>query len=159
VPAGAPVRRWDRDLVGRAPTHRGARSNATGIGTRIRSGTRGVSSNGYCWRIRPGPQRSGIPVPPSPHPGQTPADRPPTGIPQQYPLLLTGQDDGLSLPWHGTVFVNPPYGRAIARWIAKARGEVERGNASKVVALIPARTDTAYWHEHIAGKVAVYFLR
>ena len=63
------------------------------------------------------------------------------------------------MPWFGTVFVNPPYGRGLAQWIAKARTEVEKGHAKTVVALLPARPDTAYWHEHVAGRAAVYFLR
>ena len=71
----------------------------------------------------------------------------------------TADDDGLSLPWFGDVFVNPPYGREIPHWIAKAHREVELGNAQTVVALIPARTDTAYWHEHVATQADVFFLR
>ncbi len=68
-------------------------------------------------------------------------------------------DDGLSLPWHGAVFVNPPYGRGLGAWVAKAKAEVLSGNARTVVALIPARTDTRYWHEHVAGVATVFFLR
>ncbi len=71
----------------------------------------------------------------------------------------TVDDDGLSLPWHGTVFVNPPYGRTLAAWIAKAHHEISAGRARTVVALLPARPDTRYWHEHIAGQATVYFLR
>ena len=81
--------------------------------------------------------------------------RPPVRARMHY----TAEDDGLTLPWHGVVFVNPPYGRELPRWVAKARAEVERKTARVVVALIPARTDTHYWHEHIAGKADVYFLR
>src|SRR5690348_10862313 len=55
---------------------------------------------------------------------------------------LTAEDDGLSAPWRGVVFVNPPYGRALARWVAKARREVELKHAKTVVALLPARPDT-----------------
>jgi phage N-6-adenine-methyltransferase len=72
---------------------------------------------------------------------------------------FTADDDGLSLPWHGDVFVNPPYGRQIATWIAKACDEVAIGNARIVVALIPARTDTQYWHQHVAGKADITFLK
>jgi phage N-6-adenine-methyltransferase len=72
---------------------------------------------------------------------------------------LTEEDDGLSLPWHGTVFVNPPYGRALSSWVAKAHREVQEGRARTVVALLPARPDTSYWHAHVAGHAAVYFLR
>ena len=78
---------------------------------------------------------------------------------RQSRVHYTAEDDGLSLPWHGVVFVNPPYGRELPRWVAKARSEVERGIAKVVVALIPARTDTHYWHDHVAGKADVYFLR
>ena len=72
---------------------------------------------------------------------------------------FTAEDDGLTLPWHGTVFVNPPYGRTLRKWVAKARQEVEEGRARTVVALLPARPDTSYWHDHIAGHAAVYFFR
>src|SRR5262249_5924081 len=41
----------------------------------------------------------------------------------------TEADDGLSLPWFGTVYMNPPYGRSIHNWTAKAKAEVEHGNA------------------------------
>jgi site-specific DNA-methyltransferase (adenine-specific) len=57
------------------------------------------------------------------------------------------------------VFVNPPYGRGLAAWVAKARREVDEGRATTVVALLPARPDTAYWHDHVAGKAVIYFLR
>jgi phage N-6-adenine-methyltransferase len=74
-------------------------------------------------------------------------------------VRFTADDDGLTLPWHGVVFCNPPYGRTIARWIAKARSEFETGNAKGVVLLIPARTDTSYWHAHISKASLVYFLK
>ena len=72
---------------------------------------------------------------------------------------FTEEDDGLSLPWHGVVFVNPPYGRTLGLWVAKAHHEVQEGRARTVVALLPARPDTAYWHKHVAGRATVYFLR
>lgn len=53
--------------------------------------------------------------------------------------------------------MNPPYGRAIGAWIRKAYEESLRG--ATVVALIPARTDTAYFHDFIMGKAEVRFLR
>jgi site-specific DNA-methyltransferase (adenine-specific) len=37
--------------------------------------------------------------------------------------------------------------------------EVEQGRVRTVVALIPARPDTSYFHEHVAGRAAVYFLK
>ena len=68
-------------------------------------------------------------------------------------------DNGLSREWHGAVYMNPPYGRTIRRWTAKARGEVEAGRASVVVGLLPARTDTRWWHADIAGRADTWLLR
>ncbi len=62
----------------------------------------------------------------------------------------TEADDGLSQHWHGVVWVNPPYGRQIGKWIRKAAEESRKG--ATVVMLIPARTDTAAWHEHILHR-------
>lgn len=76
----------------------------------------------------------------------------------KHERFWTVQDDALSLSWDGEVcFMNPPYGREIGKWVAKAHQEAERG--ATVVALIPARTDTAYWHDHIQGKAEVRFVR
>ena len=59
------------------------------------------------------------------------------------------KDDGLAQDWSGNVvFCNPPYGRGIKSWIKKAYEESLKGN-TKVVMLIPSRTDTKYWHEFI----------
>lgn len=71
----------------------------------------------------------------------------------------TEQDDGLTQDWSGVVWCNPPYGRAIGDWIRKAHHEARRG--VQVVMLIPARTDTAAWHDYIFEQpgVTVRFLR
>lgn len=74
-------------------------------------------------------------------------------------LLFTEADDGLTLPWRGKVFVNPPYGRTLKHWTKKARSEVEQGRATLVVALLPARTDTAWWHGDVAHSATVIFLK
>lgn len=47
-------------------------------------------------------------------------------------LHLTQEDEYSSLAWHGTVFVNPPYGPALAAWVAKARRDFEDGRAKAV---------------------------
>ena len=60
--------------------------------------------------------------------------------------FYTKEDDGLSRSWgRHVVFMNPPYGREIGKWIKKASEE----KSACVVCLIPARTDTKYWHEFI----------
>lgn len=57
----------------------------------------------------------------------------------------TEKENGLSQSWDGEiVFMNPPYGREIGYWIRKAVKSY-----ATVVCLIPARTDTKYWHEWI----------
>lgn len=61
------------------------------------------------------------------------------------------EDDGLSKDWsNDVVFMNPPYGREIKKWIKKAYEESLNG--ATVVCLIPARTDTMYWHDFIFDK-------
>jgi phage N-6-adenine-methyltransferase len=59
--------------------------------------------------------------------------------------FYTRDDDGLSKPWHGAVFMNPPYGDAISKWVEKLAVEFAAGRVTKAVALIPARTDTAWF--------------
>ncbi len=74
-------------------------------------------------------------------------------------LHFTALDDGLAHDWPGAVWMNPPYGRTVGRWLKKARREVDVGNARCVVALVPARTDTAWWHGHIPGIADIVLLR
>ena len=63
--------------------------------------------------------------------------------------FFTKDDDGLAQSWAGErVFMNPPYGRVIGDWVRKAYEEAQNDN-TVVVALIPARTDTKYWHEYV----------
>lgn len=57
----------------------------------------------------------------------------------------TAADDGLLLPWFGRVYMNPPYGREIDKWVSKLRSEYEAGNTTEAIALVPARTDTQWF--------------
>ena len=73
--------------------------------------------------------------------------------------FYTEAEDGLSKDWTGhTTFVNPPYGRGIERWIEKAKISAQSEN-TKVVMLIPARTDTKYWHEHVMKASEIHFVK
>ena len=63
--------------------------------------------------------------------------------------FLTIDDDGLKSPWKGKVWLNPPYGRGLNDWMAKANQELESGRVESIVALLPSRTDTRWFHDHI----------
>ena len=69
---------------------------------------------------------------------------------------FTEQDDGLSQEWSGSCWMNPPYGRTIKAWMRKAYESSLQG--ATVVCLVPARTDTAWWHEY-AIKGDIEFIR
>ena len=71
----------------------------------------------------------------------------------------TQEDDGLSQSWaNEAVFINPPYGQ-IGDWVKKACEEYTK-NGATVVMLIPARTDTKYWHDYIMKFAStIYFIK
>lgn len=54
--------------------------------------------------------------------------------------------DGLVLPWNGLAWCNPPYGNLLAKFMEKMAREARRG--ARVWAIVPARTETKYQHEH-----------
>lgn len=56
----------------------------------------------------------------------------------------TKAQNGLSLPWEGRIFLNPPYGRVIHKWVAKAVAEFDEGTMDQGLLLLPARTDTKW---------------
>lgn len=74
----------------------------------------------------------------------------------------------LSMPWWmvaglytkspaPAVWMNPPYGREIGKWVKKAYEESLKG--ATVVCLLPARTDTKWFHAYIQGKAEVRFVK
>ena len=66
-------------------------------------------------------------------------------------------DEGLTVDWSSPVFVNPPYGREIGKWVAKAQEQAQRGVT--VVALLPSRTDTRWWHDYVMKAADIRFIR
>ena len=68
--------------------------------------------------------------------------------------FYTPEQDGLAQEWRGVCWCNPPYGRQIGKWVRKA-------SESQVttVMLLPARTDTAWFHDYIYGKAEIRFVR
>lgn len=69
----------------------------------------------------------------------------------------TPEQDGLSQPWDGVVWCNPPYGREVGKWVR--RGLMASENGAIVVMLLPARTDTKWFHDYIYGKAEIRFVR
>lgn len=62
---------------------------------------------------------------------------------------FTKEQDGLKQEWKGVCWMNPPYGRTIKQWVQKAY----ESNAT-VVCLLPARTDTFWFHEYcVHGEI------
>lgn len=65
--------------------------------------------------------------------------------------------DSLQEPWAPSrCWMNPPYGRTIGKWVRKAYEESRAG--ALVVCLVPARTDSAWWHDY-AMKGEIRFIR
>jgi phage N-6-adenine-methyltransferase len=76
----------------------------------------------------------------------------------KLPRYFSKQYDGLKCNWSGLrCWMNPPYGRKIGKWVQKA----SEGGAALVVALLPARTDTKYFHDYIYNKpnVEIRFIK
>lgn len=71
------------------------------------------------------------------------------------PMFYTAEDDGLAQPWKGRVWLNPPYGRTIPAWMAKAAASVADGSAELVCCLVPARVDTRWWRDALAAASLV----
>ena len=79
--------------------------------------------------------------------------------PVRAKVRFTEEEDALRLSWFGKVFMNPPYGRELSHWTSKAREEFLSGNAKTIVGLVPARTDTKWWHRDITAHATVFFLK
>jgi site-specific DNA-methyltransferase (adenine-specific) len=70
--------------------------------------------------------------------------------------------DSLNADWAGIVgplWCNPPYGRQIGDWIEKAYRESRSTAGTTIVMLLPARTDTKWFHDYILGKAEIRFIR
>ena len=73
------------------------------------------------------------------------------------PRFYTKEDDGLSKPWEGTVWCNPPYGKTIGLWMKKGYESSLAG--ATVVMLVHSRTDTRWFHDWVYHKAELRFLR
>lgn len=73
--------------------------------------------------------------------------------------FFDAERDALAQSWAGErVFCNPPYGRDLNRWVAKAVVEAQERGAL-VVMLLPARTGNAWFHQHVLPHAEIRFLR
>jgi phage N-6-adenine-methyltransferase len=70
--------------------------------------------------------------------------------------FFTPEMDGLKQSWIGICWMNPPYGCEISKWMKKAYEESLSG--ATVVCLVPAKTDTKWWHDY-SMKGEVRFIR
>lgn len=69
------------------------------------------------------------------------------------------EQNGLKQSWEGeTVWCNPPYGRVIEQWVKKCYLEAQTPGTT-VVALLPARTDTRWFHDYIYHKAVIHFVK
>ena len=77
----------------------------------------------------------------------------------KLPRFWTNDKDGLKQSWaEESVWCNPPYGRRVGLWVKKAHDE--RFSARCSVLLLPARTDTAWFHDYVLpGAWELFFLR
>lgn len=70
---------------------------------------------------------------------------------------FTKEQNGLLQDWDGVVWCNPPYGREIGKWVEKAYKSYQDG--AIIVMLLPARTDTKWFHDYILEKAEIRFIR
>lgn len=69
------------------------------------------------------------------------------------PYFINAEMNGLESDWNQTeedtaqVWLNPPYGRVLRRWARKALHEIQTGRVSRIIILVPARTETVWFKE------------
>jgi len=74
------------------------------------------------------------------------------------PHFYSEEDDGLSKPWHGHVWLNPPYGSEIGSWVEKCAEEIKSDLVKSIYVLVPARTDTKWFHEIVMPHAYIVYL-
>lgn len=70
--------------------------------------------------------------------------------------FFTPEQDGLAQKWEGCCWCNPPYGRHVGEWVKKAWASSQQG--ATVVMLLPARTDTRWFHRYINERAETRFI-
>jgi len=74
--------------------------------------------------------------------------------------FYTEKDDALNQSWVKPCWMNPPYGREIRKWVKKAWEESWYVcSGGRVVCLLPARTDTKWWHDYVMKADEIRFIK
>lgn len=73
------------------------------------------------------------------------------------PVYFTKEQDALAQEWPGICFCNPPYGKGLDRWVRKALESATGGTT--VVMLLPARTDTRWFHDYVLPYAEIRFIK
>lgn len=76
------------------------------------------------------------------------------------PMFFDGSPDcdGLVNPWEGDVWLNPPFGHELPLWLEKCGQEIKRDEVNQILVLIPARTDTKWFHEIVMRDAYLVYL-
>lgn len=72
----------------------------------------------------------------------SPVNSPIVQAKQHYTIV----EDGLSKEWHGNIFLNPPYGRFIIKWVEKFLRELRSDNIESAIILVPMKCDTRWFN-------------
>lgn len=67
-------------------------------------------------------------------------------------------DDSLNQDWFGNVWLNPPFGAELPKFLEKCSQEIRREEVNRIITLIPARTDTKWFHEIVLPSASVVYL-
>tara|TARA_Y100000401_G_scaffold117409_1_gene126087 strand:+ start:2293 stop:2808 length:516 start_codon:yes stop_codon:yes gene_type:complete len=73
-------------------------------------------------------------------------------------MYFSKADDSLTKDWFGNVWLNPPYGRQIPKWVEKCNKEIQRKEVHSIYLLLPARTCTKWFHELIMPNAYLVYL-
>ncbi|HZO87381.1 MAG TPA: DNA N-6-adenine-methyltransferase [Chthonomonadaceae bacterium] len=71
--------------------------------------------------------------------------------------FYTPGEDSLKQQWQGVYWLNPPYGLALRQWVKKVQESAQAG--AVIVCLLPARTDTLWWHDYVLPYAEVRYIR
>ena len=77
------------------------------------------------------------------------------------PVYYTEEENSLEMEWFGNVWLNPPFGKVLLpQFLEKCNYEITHGKAERIFCLIPARTDTKWFHEIVMeGAYRIYFIK